>query len=71
MSIFLKIVNEHGYNELILWVEYLRCGRYDIVNIYLFSKKLHYINPIFNLTNYNFWINLVVKGIQVFCNFLT
>jgi hypothetical protein len=71
MSIFLKIVNEHGYNELVLWVEYLRCGRYDTVTIDLLNKKLHYINPIFHLTNYNFWINLMVKGIRMFCDSLT
>jgi hypothetical protein len=69
MSILLEVVNEHGYNELVLWVEYVKCGRYDILNIYLLSKNIHYISHIFHLTNYNFWINLMVKkGIQMFRN---
>jgi hypothetical protein len=36
---FLEIIGEHGYNKFVLWSEYLRCGRYDIVNIYLLSKS--------------------------------
>ncbi len=41
------------------------------MTIDLLNKKLHYINPIFHLTNYNFWINLMVKGIRMFCDSLT